>query len=301
MPPKKKKPEPPPRRRRAPPPPPAPPVDEASVGAEPPTPVPPVPEGNFTAATGAPVPTPPEVKATWVDWYNSAPGNVQATFDRAASVIDNGGSPYQKGGTYEAYVDNWHSAGPEFYGALVNYRDTGGRRALFAVPAKDYGKRPISNAQKGGPIERVSPTMLALHPGRYSYTDVTSKGPAFRMWLQLVRVAVTVGQTQVSPSALPGGDPYYIDYEFLVSQDTAWPDAVNGEKLNGTPTWVPKGINIIDYWGQVTSSHPDWDAPGRAIDKATDIGKGVLTFAAMLALGYVVYALKPNPTPHQKP
>lgn len=248
---------------------------------------------------------------TWVEWYNTgATPDQQNAFDRAASVIDNGGGAYQKGGSNANYVENWRSQGPAFYGAIVNYRDTGGRRALFAVPAKDYGPRPISVVKQGGPIEALSADMLVLHPGRYTYTDVTANGPAFRDWVGLVKEGVTIGQTQLSAAAcsscslaegLPPNMPYYIDYEFTVAKDTAWPTAVNGNKLHGTPTWLPMSINIVDYWGQVTTSKPDWDAPGRALAKAGDAaesaGKGILVAISLAAAAYLVYALKPSPPP----
>lgn len=266
---------------------------------------------------GPPPPPPPPAQptVTWVEWYNTgSTPDQQSAFDRAASVIDNGGAPYRKGGDYENYVENWRSQGPAFYNALVNYRDTGGRRALFAVPPKDYGPRPISVVRQGGPIEALSADMLVLHPGRYTYTDVTANGPAFRAWLAIVREGVTVGQTQLSATAcsicnvaegLPAGMPYYIDYEFTVAKDTAWPTTVNGAKLNGTPTWLPMSINIVDYWGQVTTSKPDWDAPGRILAKAADAaesaGKGVLVTAALLAAAYLVFALKPSPPPPPPP
>jgi hypothetical protein len=242
---------------------------------------------------------PPAPNYSWVDWYNAATAEEQRDFDRAGSVIDNGGAPYQKGGKFENYVENWRSKGAPFYQALVNYRDTGGRKALFAVPPKDYGPRPISTAKQGGPIERQASNMLVLHPGKYTYTDVTQNGPAFRQWLAIVKSAVTVGQTQIATAVL-AGDPYYVDYEFLVSQDTAWPDAVNGNRLQGTPTWLPTSINIIDYWGQVTKSSPDWGWPGRQLDAAGGILKGVGTVAAFLAMAYVMYNLRPNPTPHAR-
>lgn len=268
------------RRRRAPVPPPEP-APEVVGEVVPPT-------------VGPPAPPPP---MSWLDWYNGhATPDQQSAFDRAASVIDNGGVPYKKGGSQEMYVENWKSQGPDFYNALVNYRDTGGRRALFAVPPKNYGGKPISTVNPGGPIEKAGAGMLVLHPGRYTYSDVTANGPAFRQWLAIVKSSVTLGQIQVSQAAL-GGDPYYIDYEFLVDKDTAWPDAVAGQKLHGTPTWVPEGINIVTYWGQVTKSTPDWEAPGRALDRATQIAEGVGTILAFAALGYVLLSLRPSPPP----
>lgn len=287
------------------------------VGADPPAPpVAPEPVQAAEMPPMGPPPPPPPVQtiATWVQWYNNgATADQQNAFDRAASVIDNGGAPYRKGGDYENYVENWRSQGQGFYDALVNYRDTGGRRALFAVPPKDYGSRPISVFSQGGPIERVDTNMLILHPGRYTYTDVTANGPGFMKWLQATRDSVTVGQTQVSASAcnmcnqadgMPLGAPYYTDYEFTVSKDTGWPDVVFGSKLMGTPTWLPMSINIVDYWGQVTKSAPDWDAPGRALRKAADAaesaGKGILVTAALVATAYLVYALKPSPPPPPK-
>jgi hypothetical protein len=254
----------------------------------------------------------PPAPTSWVDWYNHrATPEQQQQFDYGASVIDNGGVPFQKGGPEDAWVETWRlrqpayffnaierykTSDPSFWQALLNYRDTGGRAALFHPP-KDYGPRPISEPHQTGPIEVVNPTMLVLHPGRYSYSDVTANGPAFRDWLDIVKKAVTVGQKQISSSVIPGGDPYYIDYEFTVTQDTAWPTIVNGQKLHGNPTWVPKGINIVTYWGQVTTSHPDWDAPGRLAAQAGDMVKGIATLAGVLALAYVVYTLKPAPPP----
>lgn len=278
------------------------PVQAAEVPPMGPPPPPPV-EANE--------PTLVETLATWVHWYNTgATPDQQNAFDRAASVIDNGGTAYQRGGPNANYVENWRSQGPDFYAALVNYRDTGGRRALFAVPAKDYGPRPISVVKQGGPIEALASNMLVLHPGRYTYTDVTANGPAFRDWLGIVREAVTVGQTQVSAAVcnmcsmaegLPAGAPYYVDYEFTVSKDTAWPTAVAGAPLHGTPTWLPMTINIVSYWGQVTTSKPDWGAPGRAIDQAASAaasaGKGLLMATGLLAAAYLVFALKPAPPP----
>jgi hypothetical protein len=273
------------------------------VSPRPPEPPPPAPE----AAVGEVVPPTvgppaPASKATWADWYNAASPEDQSAFDRAASVIDNGGAPYQKGGTYESYVDNWKSRGPAFYAAIVNYRDTGGRVAFFSVPPKDYGTRPISAAAKGGPIEPWATNMLVLHPGRYTYSDVMANGPAFRSWLGIVTQKqagkvlrpVTVGQVQTSPSVLPGGDPYYVDYEFMVAEDTAWPDNIQGQKLMGTPTWLPPSINIVDYWGQVTKSKPDWLAPARALDKALDFGTTIGTIALAAGIGYVVLSLRPT-------
>lgn len=280
-------------RRRPPAVPPPPPIDVVGevVGETPPPPAPP--------------PAPAATPVTWIDWYNHASADDQAWFDRAASVIDNGGAPYQRGGSQEAYVENWKSRGADFYNAIVNYRDTGGRKGLFAVPPKDYGTKPVSTEGSAGPIERLGPGLAILHPGRYTYSDVTSNGPAFRQWLTAMRQpavghvqgSVALGQTQASTAVL-GGDPYYVDYEFIVLTDTPWPDQVNGQPLHGLPTWLPTAINIVDYWGQVTTSHPDWGAPLRAAQEAAghaaDMVKQIATLAAILGTVYVVYSLRPN-------
>lgn len=263
--------------------------------APPPEPEPVEAVGAVVPSTeGPPAPPAPPTKG-WLEWYNGAALDDQQAFDRAASVIDNGGVPYQKGGSQEQYVENWRSRGPEFYSALVNYRDTGGRRALFAQPEKDYGARPISMVAKGGPIEQVAQAMWMLHPGRYTYTDVTDNGPAFENWLRITQAkSVSVGQTQVSPSTNPFGKPYYTDVEFMVSADTPWPAEVNGQKLNGFPTWLPKKINIVDYWGQVTKYQPDWLAPFRGLDTAADLAKSIGTLAAIIGIAYVVHTLAPS-------
>lgn len=245
-----------------------------------------------TTAITVPVSTTPV--ATWVSWYNTtATPDQQTTFDRAASVIDNGGSLYAKGGTYANYVENYVNT--PVYAPIVNYRDTGGRAALFATPPKVYGQTPISIAKSGGPIEKT-PTGYVLHPGRYSYTATWDNVPTFSAWVSSQpKNQVVIGQTQLSPAVLPGGDPYYEDFEITILKDTPWPLSVNGAPLPGVPSWVPKGINIIDYWGQVTSSHPDWGWVPNTADELENAIKGLTILGVVIGGAYILSQLRPAP------
>lgn len=74
---------------------------------------------------------PPAVKAiavqpTWIDWYNGASANDQNTFDKVAHAIDSGSTS----------AENDYQSNPALYAALVNYRATGGRKALAPAVAK---------------------------------------------------------------------------------------------------------------------------------------------------------------------
>jgi len=201
---------------------------------------------------------------------------------------------------------------PSVYPALLNYRDTGGRRALFAKNTVAYSDKPISTVKAGGPMELTSGGIV-LHPGRYTYSDVmTDQNPKvgqFKIWLDAAirDKKVQVLRTQVSEGLLSGpmvfnasearyiSPPYYMDYELLVAVDTVWSDS-----LLGNPTWIPGTVDVKSYWGKPTPpAGPDFDALRRAGAGLLHFGEGLATLAAILGLGYVLMvvanASKPSP------
>lgn len=232
------------------------------------------------------------VQTTWVDWYNTvATARDQERFDAIAREIDQAGLEALPGGSYAGIPETYRVSSPEIYQALVNYRDTGGRRALFAQKATNYGNHAISVIREGGPIEKIDGRVI-LHPGRYTYTDPVQNNPAagrFREWLKAMirdRKAQPI-RTQVSDSILSGlgiVSPYYIDVEFLVAVDLEWPGS-----LPGLPTWLPAGEDVQSYWGKPSKSvPPDVADLADFWKKLKQTLENIATIAALLGIGYLL-------------
>jgi len=249
---------------------------------------------------------------TWVVWYNtSASPAEQEVFDSATKTMDAGGREYLPGGSEEKYVENYRLTYPRIYPSLVNYRDTGGRRALFARDpgTKDFGTKPISVAKPGGPIEAVD-NGVTLHPGRYTYSDPLIDQRTVIDFLdrltkerkiQVLRAQVTEGNLRdvfaplgetISKAISPN---QFVEYEFLVAVDVFWP-----KTMLGIPTWLPPGMHVEDYWGKPDPhSKPDWDAVRRALNQLGDWSVNLGTIAVLLGVGYLLLRFAPQPAPRQ--
>ena len=257
------------------------------------------------------------VEATWVDWYNTSAGpDGQAVFDDVTKRMDAKGLDALPGGPDAGMIDQYRFTYPNIYPALLNYRDTGGRRALFAKNTIAYSDKPISTPKPDGPMVNVNGSIV-LHPGRYTYSDVMRDSPGildpagptstkktaglFKIWLDAAirDRKVQVLRTQVSEGLLSGpmvfnapearylSTPYYMDYEFLVAVDTVW-----GSSLLGNPTWIPGTEDIQRYWGKPAQpSGPDFDAIRRAGKGLLGFGENIVTIAVVLGIGYVFMAL----------
>jgi hypothetical protein len=259
----------------------------------------------------------------WMTWYNvTASADEQEVFDAVTKVMDAGGLEYMQGGKHEGYI-NTFSDKPELYKALVSYRDTGGRRALITDRTKSYGDKPISVIRSGGPIEKDASGRVILHPGRYSYSDVLvvgdvetlptfssetveAKSTPFRKWLdartkeRLVQPIATqatreksfflkYGETYIIDPTL--GEPLYIDYEFLVATDVVW-----DTRIKGIPSWLPKNVDLTQYWGKPAEvSAPTLqdlkDAAKAAAEKIGGALSGIATLAVFGGIGYVLFLL----------
>ena len=216
---------------------------------------------------------------TWVDWYNANP-NDQAAFDEAAAALDDPSTtPDQKAN----YISVFGGDSDE-QAALTNYVATGGRAALFAAPAKDYGPAPIAVVKPAGPIE-TAPGGATLHPGTYTYSNTGDGG--FEDWVTANGKTVKRTIVQTSVAALPGGAAYYTDNVLVVYQDTLWPST-----LKGLPTWLPPGADPVKYWGTVTPpANPDWSFFGRA---ASGVGTVLAVTAVVVGGVLIVYYLPPR-------
>jgi hypothetical protein len=245
------------------------------------------------------------IEATWVDWYNSAATpEQQETFDRITKQIDSAGLEGLPGGAQSSLIESYRSTNPAIYPALANYRDSGGRRALFAKYASNYGEKPISKVTEDGPIVEVEseteePPRVVLRPGRYTYTDPVENNPSaglFRAWLeeqikarraQALRTQVSEGVLQDLPIVSLISSPYYIDYEFLIATDVDWPTSVPG-----LPTWLPSNQDVQSYWGKPTGhAPPDIAALARLGQGAADLVQNILTVAVLLGVGYLLMAI----------
>lgn len=231
----------------------------------------------------------------WLTWYNTqASASEQKEFDRIASLIDNKSSEILSSpGGLQGYLDRGYSRS-SLYHPLLSYQSSGGRRALFSPP-KDYGSKPISVAREGGPIE-VTPIGVVLHPGRYTYSAVNKDMAAFERWVSVQKKNdVTIGQRQVSDGTIPVvGTPEYQDYEFTVTTDVLWPASIDGAPLPGLPTWVPPGVNIVDYWGKITTSAPDWDWLDQREKEVEELVKGILVVGALVGTAWLLSTLRPR-------
>lgn len=237
------------------------------------------------------------IQITWIDWYNtSATTPQQETFDNVTKQIDAAGKEALPGGSKADLIDQYRLTYPSIYPALLNYRDTGGRRALFAEKTKIYDDKPISNPKDGGPIE-VKDKNVILHPGRFTYSD-PAESPIFGQWLDFVTKdrSVQVLRTQISEGLLSGvplasvlSTPYYTDYEFLVAKDILW-----NPSIPGLPTWLPPGQDVQDYWGKPTpKAKPDWDALSRGGQNLFDFSKQLTTLAVLLGVGFLLMRYAP--------
>lgn len=246
-------------------------------------------------------PNPPTIGTslvvTWVEWYNkAATASQQEKFDRVTKEIDEAGLEGLPGGSKAGIIDTYRFSEPSLYPALLNYRDTGGRRALFAKNVTDYGPNPIAKPREGGPLEEVNGQII-LRPGRYTYSDPVKGNPAagrFREWLtaQIRERKAQPLRTQVSETVfgdiIPGitavADPYYIDVEFLVAVDLPWPKTVPG-----LPTWLPMGKDVQSYWGPPTPhAPPDIDALRRFGQGVVGAIENIATLAVVLGIGYLL-------------
>jgi len=235
---------------------------------------------------------PPTV--TWVAWYNSH-GDDQSSFDDAAKALDTT-TPEQTPEQKQNYIDFFGGSDDE-KAALRNYVATGGRRALFAAPAKNYGTNPIAVIKPSGPIEKA-PNGVTLHPGTYTYSNVTQTGEGFDEWVQSNAKTVKNTVVQTSASVLPGGVSYYTDNLLVVYQDTLWPAS-----LSGLPTWLPPGTDPVKYWGKVTPpAKPDWDilpSPQKALNWALIAGAVAVVVVGGALIVY--YVPRRQPTPRLEP
>lgn len=236
--------------------------------------------------------------ADWREWYNKgASAAEQEKFDRIAKVLDAGGADYMQGGKEQTYIEQWKYTDPTVYRALVSYRDTGGRRALFSAITPNYGPEPISTIKAGGPLEKNAAGDLILHPGRYTYSAIAANDPAFRLWLDEAtkarKATLLLTQATEEPSYLAmlygmHSDALFIDYEFLVAADLKW-----DTRLPGHPTWLPHGVHVEQYWGKPTPhAKPNLDAlkeaAAAAAAAAASAFQGLATLAVLGGLVYVV-------------
>lgn len=234
------------------------------------------------------------MQVTWIDWYNtSATLPQQEMFDGITKKIDAAGKEGLPGGSESGLIDDYRFTYPTIYPALLNYRDTGGRRALFAEQTKVYDTKPIAIPKDGGPIE-MKDRNIVLHPGRYTYSD-PAQTPIFKQWLDFVTKdrSVQVLRTQVSESSVSSIlSPYYTDYEFLVAKDILW-----NPSIPGNPTWLPPGQDVESYWGKPTpNAVPDWGAPGRISHEIFDFGTQLSTLAVLIGVGYLLMKFAPPTT-----
>lgn len=242
------------------------------------------------------------MEVTWVDWYNiNADPAQQEKFDDVTKRIDALGEDALPGGSSANIIDSYKYTDPSIYPALENYRDTGGRRALFAKSTKAYADKPIAVAAPNGPMEVVNGN-ITLHPGRYTFSDAMYENPKagfFKNWLdsvtrdkraQVLRTQVSEGLLANVPILSVVSRPYYMDYEFLVATDVTWnPD------IPGIPTWLPGGIDVQGYWGKPTpSAQADPTALKEAGQGLLDFGKSLATIAVLLGVGYVFLLVGKN-------
>jgi hypothetical protein len=239
--------------------------------------------------TGVGAPT-----VTWVAWYNSH-ASEQDSFDEAAKALDDPSTtPEQK----QNYITFFGGSDDEKE-ALRNYVATGGRAALFAKPAQNYGPKPIAVAKPSGPIEPAPSGSgdVTLHPGTYTYSNVTSTGEGFDAWVQNNAKTVKNTVVQTSVSVLPGGASYYTDNLFVVYQDTLWPST-----LKGLPTWLPPGTDPVKYWGKVTPpAPPDWGAIKPPQETLKWIGIAAAVAVVLVGGALVVYYVPRRQPPPPAP
>jgi len=268
----RKKPPPPPPKRRAAPAKPAARRPVMTVGAEPHAPPPP--------------------PLTWSEWYNTkASEREQTAFDRAAASIDAGAEDDRKLRGETPFVEALR--GTVLYLPLLDYVKTGGRLAMFFQGKRVYAKTPLSGIRSGGPVERLA-DVVVLHPGLYSYTDVTRNGDAFQKWLTDHAGTVTV--LRENPSEVVIIDkPYFTNYALLVGRDTAWePDLAT----YGSPTWLPPGTGLLAYWKN-TDPAPSSDLAGivaalkEGAEGVSSAAKTAMTVITVLGAAYLVHELKP--------
>jgi len=239
--------------------------------------------------------TPPATTpaVTWVDWYNANAAE-QSSFDDATTALDDPSTtPDQKAN----YISVFGGSDDE-KAALSNYVATGGRAALFAASAKNYGPNPIAVIKPSGPIESA-PGGVTLHPGTYTYSDVSGTDDGFEQWVLANGATVKRTVVQTSASALPGGAAYYTDNVLVVYQDTLWPAS-----LTGLPTWLPPGADAIKYWGKVTPpAKPNWDA--LSLPKpTTSAWIGITAVVVVVGAALIVYYVPrraPQNTPAKAP
>lgn len=256
-------------------------------------------EGRRVIRLGLGAATTPTV--TWVAWYNSH-GDDQSSFDEAAAALDTTVAPgiEQTPEQKQNYIDFFGGSDDE-KAALRNYVATGGRAALFAKPAKNYGTTPIAVVKPSGtgPITSA-PGGVTLHPGTYTYSNVTGTGEGFDEWVQANAKTVKNTVVQTSASVLPGGVSYYTDNLLVVYQDTLWPSS-----LTGLPTWLPPGTDPVKYWGKVTPpAKPDFSwipSPQESLNWALIAGAVAVV---VVGGGLVVYYLPKRsalPPPQTRP
>jgi len=223
---------------------------------------------------------------TWLSWYNSATASDQSKFDEDVSALEDTSTTADQKANY---ISVFGGSDAE-KSALTNYVATGGRAALFATPAKNYGPNPIAVIKPSGPIERATGG-VTLHPGTYTYSDVTGTGDAFEQWVLDNGRTVKRTVAQTSASVLPGGPSYYTDNVLVVYQDTLWLSS-----LSGLPTWLPPGTDPIKYWGKVTPpAGPELPhLPDGAVSWALVAGAVAV---AVVGGALVVYYLPRRPDP----
>lgn len=235
--------------------------------------------------------------ASWVDWYNrGASADDQNLFDRVTCVLDEGGAPYMPGGAEQDYIEKWRFTRPSVYPALASYRDTGGRRALFAAKTKSYGDKPISSVRPDGPIVLDAAKNAVLHPGRYTYSVVSSQGDVFTKWLdaavgrrdaQVLRTQVAEEPSMVATLLGYHTGTLYRDYEFLVAVDLPW-----SKEIPGLPSWLPPGVDVAGYWGKPSSKvTPNLEELKKAAEKAKEAFMGIASLALLGGAGYVLFLL----------
>lgn len=243
---------------------------------------------------------PGSLKVTWVDWYNtSATTPQQEVFDEVTKKVDAAGVEGLPGGKQAGIIDSYRYTHPSIYDALLNYRDTGGRRALFAEQAKSYGSEPIARPKARGPMEEQAGN-LVLHPGRYTYSDLNEASP-FKQWLDFTTKerSVQVLRTQIKEGLLHNvipivgpivATPYYTNYEFLVAKDVLW-----NNSISGWPTWLPAGHDVQSYWGKPPEpAKPDWGSIPKLGEGVFDFSKQVTTLAVLIGVGYLLMKFAPS-------
>jgi len=179
------------------------------------------------------------------------------------------------------------------------------RLGLQGAPGADeWDDKPISTVkvEGEGPIYKTADDITMLSPGRYTYSNVlyqehpgiilTTRTPmpnadAFPDWLDAFKAFVRVTR-KAEEQGTVSREAIYVDYEFMVAEPVPWTS-----NLNGLPTWLPSGIDVVqDYWGRGYRV-PEFTLPELpTIPETTGLVKGIgfAAFGIATLVGVVVLA-----------